>query len=350
VLIAGLESFVFSQVVSSVFPSINAGLTVLFLLGVVVVVNLFGLELPRSLQILTTILAVLLISVSGILGLVYTKVNISQLLNLFDTPWQAALLPGIIGMSIFLFTGFEWVTPLGLRPKAYERQIPLSMPATVIILCATYSLFVCGAATQLTPTEIVSTPVPQIAYFASLYGRSGPYLALALSVTAIFSTFNAGIMGGSKLLFMLAREGNLPGFVLTISARTGSPVGAILLLGTLATLSAFTVLTFRLELVAAVIGAFIMCAIYAAFILTVIRLRKTKPDMRRSFRSPVPQIFQWLLASVLLLLGIFTLLSEPKFRLQACIGAGISLILSYALMRQFTSLRSPGVKLARSSD
>ena len=350
VLIAGLESFVFSQVVSSVFPGINPGLTVMFLLGLVVTVNLLGLDVPRGLQIVATILAVLLITVSGVLGLIYTKVNIAQVFNVFDTPWHAVLLPGIVGMSIFLFTGFEWVTPLGLRPKAYERQIPLSMPATVIILCATYSLFVCGAATQLPTSEIVNSPVPQIAYFAALYGTPGPYLALALSVSAIFSTFNAGIMGGSKLLFMLAREGNLPGWVLTMSARTGSPVGAILLLGSLATFSAFAVLTFRLELVAALIGAFIMCSIYAAFMLTVIRLRKTKPDQRRSFRSPVPELFQWLLAIVLLLLGIFTLLSEPKLRLQAGIGAGISLLLSWALMRTFTSRRSWGVKLARSSD
>jgi amino acid transporter len=350
VLIAGLESFVFSQVVSSIFPSINPGLTVLFLLALVVCVNLVGLELPRSMQMLTTILAVLLITVSGVLGLIYARVSLAQVFNFSDTMRQATLLPAIVGMSIFLFTGFEWVTPLGLRPKAYERQIPLSMPATVITLCVTYSLFVCGAVSQLPPANIVSTPIPQVAYFSNLYGVSGPYLALALSASAIFSTFNAGIMGGSKLLFMLAREGNLPKWVLTMSARTGSPVGAILLLGSLATFSAFTVLTFRLELVAALLGAFIMCAIYAAFMLTVIKLRKTKPELRRSFRNPVPEVFQWLMVVLLLLLGVFTLLSEPNLRLQLCIGAGISLLLSYGLMRQFTSRRSPGVKLVRSSD
>jgi len=93
-----------------------------------------------------------------------------------------------------------------------------------------------------------------------------------------------------------------------------------------------------------------MCLIYAAFMVAVIKLRKTKPDMRRSFRSPVPEIFQWALAILLLVLGLFTLLSETNLRLQLCIGAGISLLLAYALMRQYTSRRSPDVKLARGSD
>jgi hypothetical protein len=64
----------------------------------------------------------------------------------------------------------------------------------------------------------------------------------------------------------------------------------------------------------------------------------------------VPEAFQWLMALLLLVLGVFTLLSEPNIRFQLCFGAGISLLLSYGLMRHFTSRRSLGVKLVSSSD
>lgn len=331
VLVAGLESFVFSQVVIAVFPQAVPVLTVLVLLGVVVVVNLLGIEAPRSMQIMTTILSVLLIFVSGISALVFRKIDMTEMFK-SDISWQQlSILPAIIGMSVFLYTGFEWVTPLGLRPKAYERKIPFSMPIAILVLCLVYILFVVGASSQIPVQDIKEAVTPQINYFTTLYGKSGPYLALALSITAIFSTFNAGIMGGSKLLFILAREGHLPRWCGAVSSRTEAPVGAIGLLGGLATLSALTVLTFRLEIIAALVSAAIMCCIYSAFMLATIRLRRIKPSNRRPFKTPIPYAVQLGLALVLILIGIQTLFSQPELRLQTGICAVLCVMLASVL-------------------
>jgi amino acid transporter len=301
------------------------------LIGFVLVINLIGFELPRSAQIGTVILAVALIVVSGFGSLLHAKTSLS----LSEHPsgiWRTALLvPALAGTSIFLYTGFEWVTPLGLRPKAYERKIPFSMPAIVLVLGVVYSLFILGAASQLPPSSIAATPTPQVSYFSALYGASGPYLALSLSVLSLFSTFNAGFLGGSQLIFMLAQEGKVPAWCGAMSLRTGCPTGAIFLLAALAALAGVTVVTFRLEILAGLVGASIMCFVYAAFMLAVIRLRKRKPSAARSFRTPVFAVIQWAITGALIIMGAFTLFSDTNAGWGCVIGLILSVVLALVL-------------------
>jgi ethanolamine permease len=143
-----------------------------------------------------------------------------------------------------------------------------------------------------------------------MLGSSGVYFAWAFSLLAVFSTFNAGIMGGSRLIYVLTREGNLPKWCAKMSLRTGAPIGGIIVLGSLATISSILVLTYHVEILAAVIGSTIVSFVYAAFMWAVIRLRKSKPDVKRSFRSPVPAWLQWLIIVIMPLMGILTLFSQ----------------------------------------
>lgn len=331
ILIAGLETFVFSQVLLAIFPKSVPVLTVLALIGFVLVINLMGFDLPRSVQILTTLLAIALIVASGVAALFHAKTSLASVGQPADVFRKVFMLPALAGTSIFLYTGFEWVTPLGLRPNAYERKIPFSMPAVVLVLCIVYCLFVLGAASELLPHAIASTPTPQVSYFSALYGSAGPGLALFLSVLSLFSTFNAGVLGGSQLIFMLAQERKLPDWCGAVSLRTACPVGAILLLAVLASLAGITVVVFRLEILAGLVGASIMCFIYAAFMVAVIKLRKEKPDLRRSFRTPVVTAIQWTSAGCLLLMGAFTLFSDSAYGVRCAIAMLLSLVLAWLL-------------------
>lgn len=318
ILIAGLETFVFSQVVLAVFPRSIPVLTVLGLIGFVLAINLVGFELPRSVQIVTTISAIGLIVLSGCAALLRAKENLVFADQPGGTQRMALLLPALAGTSIFLYTGFEWVTPLGLRPKAYQRKIPFSMPAVVLVLCIVYSLFVLGAQSQLPPQAIAATPTPQVSYFSQLYGNAGPYLALLLSVLSLFSTFNAGVLGGSQLIFMLAQERKLPAWCGALSLRTGCPVGAILVLAFLAALAGIVVVTLRLEVVTGLVGASIMCFIYAAFMLALLRLRRKQSQLARPFKTPILETVQWGSAAALLVMGVSTLLSDSG-HIIACV-------------------------------
>jgi ethanolamine permease len=338
IIVAGLESFVFASVVGLVAPDWPKEATVLVLLLVVVGTNLAGFQLPRGLQIGSTVGAVGLVLVASIWALATRDAAPS--LPITPALGSVSQLPALVGMSIFLFTGFEWVTPLGLKASAYKMQIPVSMLIGLLVLTVTYVLFTLGASVQVPATTLAGALAPQVALFRQLYGGAGLYVALALSVLAIFSTFNAGILGGAQLIYLLGREGVLPPWLAVMSPRTGTPTGAILLLGSLASLSAIIVLTFRLEIAAALVGATIMCAVYAGFVACGLKLKSKPAAPGRRFTNPLPAWTQVLLIAVLAVVGVQTLFSEPRTTASTLIALGVVLAIAGVLATYSVALRA----------
>lgn len=336
VLIAGVESYMFALVARVIFPNLPTMGIVLGLLAFTIIVNMLGWELPRGLQIITTIMLLLCVIVLGLYGVVHASQGTERLLS-FEAGdsllRQFKLLPAAIIMAVFLFTGFEWVTLLGFSAKAYEHRIPLSMPLAIITLLLAYAILALGLSSQLPRQTITATPIPQVPYFIKLLGESGGYVAWGISMLAIFSTFNAGIMGGGRLIYVLTREGNLPKWCAKISLRTGAPVGGIIVLGSLAVISSVLVVTYELELLAAVVGSAIVSFVYAAFMLAVIVLRKKQPKARRTFRTPVPGWLQWLLILLLPTMGLMSLFSQVNMHYQPAVTLGCLIILASGFAR-----------------
>jgi len=348
ILIAGVESYVFALIMTAIFPGVSPILVVLGLLGTVIAANLLGLELPRSLQILTTAILVVCIVGMGISGLITTPHAWSDVLYLgFEDSTAVAQFPAAVGLAIFLFIGFEWVTPLGFGPDSYARKIPFSMLTAIAINMLAYSVFVLGLAAILPRESIVGDSIPHVAYLVGMFGPEAVYLAGFLSMLAIFSTFNAGVMGGSRLIFLLTREGHLPAWCGRISLRTGAPIGAIALLGSLAVVSALVVVTFELELAAAIIGTSFVCVVYAAFMLALRRLRRTQGEVERPFTTRAPRWIQWLIIISLPLMGVQALYSARSLPLVLSVIAfvGLSLVLtrwSVARSRRSATVKRPG--------
>jgi ethanolamine permease len=318
VAIAGVESTMFALVMSALMPALPPVAAVLILLGAVIAANCWGLDLPRLMQVLTTVICIAIILAMGVYG--WAASGTAGLDAALAAPQPGAApgalqgfktLPAAIGLAIYLFIGFEWITPVGLSPEAYRRRIPAAMLGAILILAFTYAIFALGIALALPPERIAGQPTPQVGYFVALLGPAGLWLAALLSLTAIFSTFNAGLMGGARLLQALAREGTLPRQVAAINPATGAPVGAVLWLGGSALLSSLLVLAFSLQLIAALVGAAIIAVIYAAYMLSVLRLRQRQPETPRPFRTPLPVPLQRGLAALLPLLGLATLFSLP---------------------------------------
>jgi ethanolamine permease len=315
IMVAGIESYLFALVVRQLFPQLPALAVVITLLVCTVAVNLLGLELPRGVQMFTTtalILSVLLLGVAGAAP------------HLGNLHWGASVFSGhplsqisdALGSAVYLFIGFEWVTMMGFSAKSYEHKIPISMPLAILTNIVAYCIFALALATRMPTAAVTATAIPQLPYFVQIFGPRGAYIGLALSILAIVSCFNAGVMGGSRLIHALAREGNFPKSWGTISLTTGAPIGGVLVLGVLATIASVIIVSFELEEVAAVVGSGIVCCVYAAFVWAVLRLRKTQPNARRTFRSPLPIWLHWVLIVALPAAGVAALFGIKGKTLQ----------------------------------
>jgi amino acid transporter len=331
VLIAGVESYLFGRVAEAVFPGVQPLAVVVVLLVSVVAANLLGLELPRLIQMVLTAAAVAVILLIGALGAVRDPGATADALGTGDVLSSLALVPAAIGLTVFLFMGFEWVTPVGLRPDAYRRKVPWAMPVAVAVLFVSYSLFLVGIGATLPRSAFEDELIPQVPFFSDVLGGSGKYLAGVLSLSAIVSTFNAGMMSASRLIFAVARQGHLPRWCASIRPSTGAPFGAVLLLGSLGLCSAFVVGGLGLQLVAAVIGAAIICVIYAGYMGSALRLRRRDPDRPRPFRSPVPTAVQRGLIALLLIIGVASLFSLPDRIVEAIVGVALAATVAVVL-------------------
>jgi amino acid transporter len=340
VLVAAVEAYMFALVLGAVFPAVPAVAAVLGIIGFTVVVNVLGLELPKTMQIVTTLLLIVLIMGLGAVGITRG----TQPPGAHEGWEQAAKVPAAIGMAVYLFIGFEWITMLGMRPDSYRRTIPLSMPLAIATNVVAYSCVAFGFWRLLPHAAIIAGTTPQVPFFTALLGSGGPYLALGISFLAIFSTFNAGVMGGSRLMYALSREGILPGWCARMNER-GAPVGGVLTLGTLSALAALVVVTWHLEILAAVIGSAFVCFVYAAFMLAVIKLRRTRPQARRSFRTRVPEWLQWAIAGAFPLLGLSSLVSQPGPKSIPIVGA-LAFVAAAALLTRWSHARTEKSKRA----
>ena len=97
------------------------------------------------------------------------------------------------------------------------------------------------------------------------------------------------------------------GAFFVVSLNTGAPIGGVLVLGLLASIASIIIVRYELEEIAAVVGSAIVCCVYAAFMWAVLRLRKTQPNARRTFRSPLPVWLHWVLIVVLPIVGVLAL-------------------------------------------
>jgi amino acid transporter len=330
VLIAGVESYLFGLVAEAVVPGLPPLAVVVVLLVSVVAANLLGLELPRLIQMVLTAAAVVVILTLGALGAVRDPAATGAALGTGDVLSSLALVPAAIGLTVFLFMGFEWVTPVGLRPDAYARKVPWAMPVAVAVLFVSYGLFLLGIGATLPRSAFEDELIPQVPYFSDVLGGAGKPLALVLSMSAIVSTFNAGMMSASRLIYAVARQGHLPRWCATIRLSTGGPLGAVLLLGSLGLTSALLVGALGLQLVAAVIGAALICVIYAGYMGSALRLRRRDADRPRPFRSPVPAGAQRAVIALLLIIAVASLFSLPDRYIEVIAGvivAGIVAVL-----------------------
>jgi amino acid transporter len=303
IMVAGIESYLFALVVRQLFPHLPALAVVITLLVCTVVVNLLGLELPRGVQMFTTTALILSVLFLGVAGAAPHLGSLHWGANMFSGH-PLSQISDALGSAVYLFIGFEWVTMMGFSAKSYEHKIPISMPLAILTNIVAYCIFAMALAARMSTDAVTASAIPQLPYFVHMFGPRGAYVGLALSILAIVSCFNAGVMGGSRLIYALAREGNFPKSWGTLSLTTGAPIGGVLVLGVLATIASVIIVSFELEEVAAVVGSGIVCCVYAAFVWAVLRLRKTQPNARRTFRSPLPIWLHWVLIVALPAAGV----------------------------------------------
>jgi amino acid transporter len=211
------------------------------------------------------------------------------------------------GLSVFLFVGFEWVTPLAEETEDY-RMIGKGMFLAVALLAVTYSLFVVAMYVGLTDEQRASgTTIPHILFGRNLFGRAGSAVFIVMSLLASLTSFNSGVLNFSRFGYAMARANILPRSFAKLHPDYATPWAAIIGMTVFSlAMCAFTLFSGQFMFIITMSAA-LECLIYAVIALCVIRLRKKFPDKERSFKVPFGNLIPIIVIVVFtgLMLGIF---------------------------------------------
>lgn len=134
-------------------------------------------------------------------------------------------------LLFFAYTGYARVATLGEEVRDPRTTIPRAILITVFGASLLYLAVAVSAVGAVGAEVLARTPAP-LAAAADAMGRPG--LAWAVSagaVAAMLGVLLSQLLGLSRMVFAMARRGDLPGALARVDARTGAPARAVLAVG-----------------------------------------------------------------------------------------------------------------------
>ncbi|GGS66961.1 amino acid permease [Streptomyces cinerochromogenes] len=181
----------------------------------------------------------------------------------------------------FAFIGFDVVATAAEETRNPQRDVPRGILGSLIICTALY-VAVAIVVTGMQKYSALSVKAP----LADAFKATGhPWFAGLISFGAAVGLTTVCmilLLGQSRVFFAMSRDGLLPRFFSHTHPKFRTPYRSTILLGgVIAVVAGFTSLSELAELVnIGTLFAFVVVAI------SVIILRRTRPDLPRAFRTP----------------------------------------------------------------
>lgn len=203
--------------------------------------------------------------------------------------WQGVLTAA--GIVFFAYIGFDAVSTVAEESKNPQRDLPIGILGSLVICTVLYllvSLVLCG----LVPVTIDGKPNPELTGHHAGAALSVAFTALGHKWAALIVGFGAlcgmtsiilvMIVGQSRILFSMARDGLLPKFFSSIHSKFRTPYISTLITGVFSGLiAAFTPILTVAELTSiGTLAAFVFVCV------AVLILRSARPDLKAKFRCP----------------------------------------------------------------
>ncbi len=300
VLVIAADSYVVGSAISFVFPGTPVLLWILLILLFATLSNLLGIRIAGTLQDITTYSLLASLAVISILALSHNGFQLHQPFAALDTPGN---LFSAVAYGVFVFSAFEWVTPLA-EEVTDSKLIPRGMLLALGLLFISYALYTVAATNLVGIDKLKGSPVPHMLLGQAALGEAGIIWMLVATLLTGVMTFNGGFATASRFLYAAAREATLPAFFARLSVTRAVPWVPVVALAVVSAVVAVVIsVTKQFDILIAV-GAVLEAAIYAAAGLCVIQLRRRQPKSERSFLIPLGWTIPILTILIFAALGI----------------------------------------------
>ena len=307
-LIAGLASlieFVFAPPAIAMaigaylnvqFPGLDPKLAAVGAYVIFMGLNIIGVSIAATFELVVTILAVVELLV--FMGVVAPGFSFSNFVidgwagsNVFGLPAIAGIFAAI-PFAIWFFLAIEGAAMAAEEAKDPKRTIPRAYVGGILTLVflALGVMVMAGGVGDWKALSGINDPLPQA--MKAVVGENSGWLHMLvwIGLFGLVASFHGIILGYSRQFFALARAGYLPPALAKLS-RFHTPHRAIIaggLVGIGAIFSDGLINLQGMSLTAAMITMSVFGAIvmYIMSMLSLFRLRKTEPNLERTFKAP----------------------------------------------------------------
>ncbi len=180
------------------------------------------------------------------------------------------------------FFGFEQISNAAEEIKNPERNVPRAILLSLLIPTIIYVLVVMVSVGIVDYRKLGGSGAPLVIIARSVLGSYGLFFVLVAGVMSTVSALNAAVLTTSRATYAIARDGFMPGLLARINARFRTPHWAIVATSALAIIIAAAG---NVRFVAHLTN---FCLLFALVIinLSVIMLRRRRPELKRPFRIP----------------------------------------------------------------
>lgn len=238
--------------------------------------------------------------------------------NALGAPTAESLLPSMnmstvtfAASMILVFAGMEMAGYHARETENPRRDYPIAMFIAAAIICI-MSILGTLAVGVVIPVEEISLNAGIVQTFLSMFTHMHVEwlvvpvaIMLAIGIIAQLSTW---VVGPAKGLLPAAMTGDLPPIFRKVN-KFGMPVGVLIVQGVISSAFAIAMVAIPsinegywiLTAITSLINAVMYMFMFAAFI----KLRKTKPDVKRPYKLPGGRVGMWLVGGVALVTLFF---------------------------------------------
>jgi len=325
IILCAWESIAITKMVGYLFPSVKtvgtlymiSGFNVtilLIILGLAVIwgiafIQYKGVKISTKFQTGTTITVISLVIVSTIVGL--TRFNSVNLQPLTIKPMSKGTL-SLLVMLPFSVAGWETISK-----GAEEANLSISRKkvgaAVVISLIFSISMYII---TLIVPAGVVpwrdllKSDVP---FATAMRSAGAPIFGILLILAAcvgVIGVYNSVFYGATRLLYSMGEVGLIPKKFAYVHPKYKTPTFTIIFVSVIASIAPFIGSAALIPLID--VASFAYIVLWGSTLASVLRLRKTQPDLDRPAKMPGGKLVGYVgLIIALILLLIILIPTSP---------------------------------------
>ncbi len=263
----------------NVFIQIPTFVTAFSLLALCTIINIVGIRQSTWISI-----SLICIEVAGLLAIIwfgFSHGDVARPFTDISSSFSSAGVFSATALVFFIYIGFEDIANLTEEAHNPTKNIPRALILSVIITSVIYILVAISVIALLSPDELARSSSPLVSVAGAVGSTAGKYIGVA-ALFATASTALITLISISRMLFGMARDGDMPKLLSKVLSKRKTPWVAAL------ALFIFTILLLSLGKIkiAASISSFWILIVFIAVQLSVIILRYKKPLIKRPFKTP----------------------------------------------------------------